>query len=183
MTPPPDPPPVPPDLFFLQPLDFVSPPSSPLRHSDPILHETNHSLTPSRVTPIPLAVLDDEVDDAREEGEITPTKTGVGLAPESNSENLTLQRSRSLPSSYSSTPSKYPHNYRPSSSTWIKVVHKSSPPKASTNSDAGRRTSPVAITNSQFAEEEELIKSAQAIIRGRLANIDKNPQAFPTALV
>lgn len=95
-----------------------------------------------------------------------------------------LSRTKSLPSSSQNSVTL---SSKPRSSSlsreWIRVGSGSSSKQSVIQVPRPQtQTQVVPLTTEQLIEEEELIKSAQAIIRLRLAAIDNNPSAFPTAL-
>lgn len=117
----------------------------------------------------------------------SPTDGETNLADDSNSlpvlgleivpqEGAELTRSKSLPlvsdTSQSGDPSK----------EWTRVVYRSKPSAARILKQATTGPKSVPLTDVHFAEEEELIKAAQTIIRSRLASVDAHPQSFPTAM-
>ncbi|KAL0800656.1 hypothetical protein Bca101_055831 [Brassica carinata] len=76
-----------------------------------------------------------------------------------------LQRSQSLPLADASSSAFQDV----SSGKWTRVVHRSKPPRILKGSNSNGVSRDATISNSKFGEEEELIKSAQEVIRKRLA--------------
>ncbi|WZZ43581.1 hypothetical protein YC2023_039840 [Brassica napus] len=84
-----------------------------------------------------------------------------------------VERTRSLPLNYNSISG----HLLPSG--WQYVAKRSEGIKEKASSS---QKVVVPVTNAKFAEEEELISAAQAILRNRLANLESNPPAHSTSL-
>lgn len=95
--------------------------------------------------------------------------------PSVEAASMSLVRTKSLPL-YKELSQK-----KPSLLEWVEVANRSSP-KLKLGSSSSKASSVVPITSSQFAEEEEIISSAQRILRHRLAAVTVSNSVHSTSM-
>ncbi|KAF2532364.1 hypothetical protein F2Q70_00032735 [Brassica cretica] len=163
------PPPVPPDLLFLQPFSDLKP--------VPTSRDLLLSPSPSEISVLPLLeqfAVDVSAVQAASDQSSKSKALIVDEGLSSTADTLDdvqarrLVRSRSLPIHHGLRAEKC------SSLVWVEVASRSKPKPKEPPSQS---RSSVPVTNSKFAEEEELIYEAQRILRARLAAVGtSNPE-------